>query len=334
MGTFTCMAGREGSRVEVGGPPPHAVQPVEDPLPTHRRFARVQQGRGGRLLHPDRARPAAAPGRPPCDVHPVARTGSRASRSSRRTPPRTRPDWVRTRARCPRRGPGMKRDTIDYVLVEDLPTLVWAANLAALELHVPQWRGARRRHARRTPTCSCSTSTPARPRPSSSAAGSRCCCASGSPRTAWSAYPKTSGSKGMQVYVPLEPTPAERTSGYAKTLAEDLERAEPDARGQPDGEGAAPRQGVRRLVAEQRREDDGGAVLAARAAAADGVDAADVGRGRGLPRRARTCVFTADDVLDRVEAHGDLLEPLLARPTKGRGRARSSRRPSEAGCAA
>ena len=30
----------------------------------------------------------------------------------------------------------MKRDTIDYVIVEDLPTLVWAANLASLELHV------------------------------------------------------------------------------------------------------------------------------------------------------------------------------------------------------
>ena len=36
------------------------------------------------------------------------------------------------------------RETIDYVVADDLPTLVWLANLAALELHTPQWRiGAR-----------------------------------------------------------------------------------------------------------------------------------------------------------------------------------------------
>ena len=49
------------------------------------------------------------------------------------------PEWVR-RVRLPAPGSGMNRDTIDYVVVDDLPTLVWAANLAALELHVPQWR--------------------------------------------------------------------------------------------------------------------------------------------------------------------------------------------------
>ena len=32
------------------------------------------------------------------------------------------------------------RDALDFVVVDDLPTLVWTANLAALELHVPQWR--------------------------------------------------------------------------------------------------------------------------------------------------------------------------------------------------
>ena len=101
-------------------------------------------------------------------------------------------------------------------------------------------------------------------------------------------YPKTSGSKGMQVYVPLEPTPAERTSGYAKTLAEDLERAEPTL-----------------VVSRMAKELRGGKVFVdwsqnngakttvapyslARAGAADGVHAADVGRGRVLPRRRRT----------------------------------------------
>ncbi|MEV0070950.1 hypothetical protein [Amycolatopsis sp. NPDC050768] len=54
--------------------------------------------------------------------------------------PRGAPDWVQT-VTLPSsgsrsgRGPG----TITYALIEDLPSLVWAANLAALELHVHQW---------------------------------------------------------------------------------------------------------------------------------------------------------------------------------------------------
>ena len=52
--------------------------------------------------------------------------------------PRGTPEWVRT-VRLPVPGSSMNRETIDYVVIDDLPTLIWAANLAALELHVPQW---------------------------------------------------------------------------------------------------------------------------------------------------------------------------------------------------
>ena len=41
--------------------------------------------------------------------------------------------------RLPAPGSAMDRETLDYVVIGDLPTLVWAANLAAIELHVPQW---------------------------------------------------------------------------------------------------------------------------------------------------------------------------------------------------
>src|SRR5512139_146184 len=47
------------------------------------------------------------------------------------------PGWVRT-VTVPT--PGGRRETVDFVVADDLPTLVWSANLAALELHVPQWR--------------------------------------------------------------------------------------------------------------------------------------------------------------------------------------------------
>lgn len=53
--------------------------------------------------------------------------------------PRHTPDWIRT-TRLPAPGSGKDRQTIDYLLIDDLPGLVWLANLAALELHTPQWR--------------------------------------------------------------------------------------------------------------------------------------------------------------------------------------------------
>src|SRR5437763_8975104 len=49
------------------------------------------------------------------------------------------PDWVPT-VRLPVPGSTMKRDSIDFLLIQERATLVWLANLAALELHVPQWR--------------------------------------------------------------------------------------------------------------------------------------------------------------------------------------------------
>src|SRR6202030_1420119 len=51
------------------------------------------------------------------------------------------PDWVRTEgivsSSSRSRAPG---EPIEYVVIDDLPALMWAANLAPLELHVPMWR--------------------------------------------------------------------------------------------------------------------------------------------------------------------------------------------------
>src|SRR5256885_12394039 len=49
------------------------------------------------------------------------------------------PDWVRVET-LPAPGSTKDRETIDYVVCDDLPTLVYLANLASLELHVPQWK--------------------------------------------------------------------------------------------------------------------------------------------------------------------------------------------------
>ena len=53
--------------------------------------------------------------------------------------PRNTPDWVPT-LRLDVPGSTMDRTSIDFLLVTELATLVWLANQATLELHVPQWR--------------------------------------------------------------------------------------------------------------------------------------------------------------------------------------------------
>ena len=140
--------------------------------------------------------------------------------------PKHAPEWVR-RVRLPAPGSGMNRDTIDYVVVDDLPTLVWAANLAALELHVPQWRVGPR-GAVHEPDLLVLDLDPGPP-----ASIVECCAVAQLLRTELAAdgleaWAKTSGSKGMQLYAPIRETSAERTSGYAKELAQRLEAAHPD----------------------------------------------------------------------------------------------------------
>ena len=53
--------------------------------------------------------------------------------------PDHRPGWVRTE-RLPAPGSTSGRDWVRYVIAGDLPTLIWTANLAGLELHTPMWR--------------------------------------------------------------------------------------------------------------------------------------------------------------------------------------------------
>src|SRR5208283_2465477 len=52
---------------------------------------------------------------------------------------RKAPEWAH-RARVPKSDRAKGSGFIEQVVVDDLATLVWVANLAALELHVPQWR--------------------------------------------------------------------------------------------------------------------------------------------------------------------------------------------------
>ncbi len=126
------------------------------------------------------------------------------------------PAWVRLE-NLPVPGSTKSRETIDFVVVDELATMVWLANLAALELHTPQWRiGA-------DPDLLVVDLDPGAP------AGLRECCAVAvlmRDRLAAdgiAAYPKTSGRKGMQLCCPISGTqPSTVVADYAHRVAEEL----------------------------------------------------------------------------------------------------------------
>jgi bifunctional non-homologous end joining protein LigD len=134
--------------------------------------------------------------------------------------PSHRPDWVATAAIWSRHN-GRE---IDFCLANDVPTLVWAANLADLELHTSL---ALAEDVER-PTMMVFDLDPGPP------ADIVDCCRVG----LWvrelfdglglESFPKTSGSKGLQVYVPLGgETSYDETKPFAKAVAELLEKQHP-----------------------------------------------------------------------------------------------------------
>ena len=209
---------------------------------------------------------------------------------------------------------GRNAGTIDFCVCDDLPTLVWLAKLADLELHPSLSLAEDDRAARR---CSSSTSTPAR-RPTIV----ECCRVALRLRELFGdlgleCFPKTSGSKGLQVYVPLntDDVTYERDEAVRPAPSPSCSSAETRTLvvSQHD-EGAAQGQGPRRLEPERRAQDDGLRLLAARAASARrSRRRVELGGGRAALEREDpdSLSFEAADVLERVEKHGDLFAPVL-----------------------
>jgi bifunctional non-homologous end joining protein LigD len=222
---------------------------------------------------------------------------------------RSKPDWVRT-ARLPAPGSTMNRDEIDYIIVEELATLVWLANQAALELHTPQWTVGPRDGVHGADQLVLDLD------PGAPAAITECCQVALLLRDALTAegltpVAKTSGSKGLQVYAAISVTSSDTVNAFAHELAKRLENEHADLV-------------VSRMTKSLRK----GKVLVdwsqnnaakttvsvyslrARSAATvstpvtwDEVEAAAGGKALS---------FTQADVLGRIE-DGDLFEPLLAK---------------------
>jgi bifunctional non-homologous end joining protein LigD len=137
--------------------------------------------------------------------------------------PKFTPDWVRTVA-VPRRT-GSQGD-INYVVIDDLPTLVWLANLANLEIHP---------FLHRVPHLDRPTSIVFDFDPGEGASVLDCARVAFHVRDLLQdldlkSFPKVSGSKGLQVYVPLNNASAayDTTQPFAKAVAELMQERYPD----------------------------------------------------------------------------------------------------------
>ncbi len=217
-----------------------------------------------------------------------------------------RPDWVKT---APIWSEGNQRD-INYILANDLPTLVWIANLASIELH-PSLSLAKDILCPRSMVFDLDPGEPA---------NIVQCCQVG----IWlrdifehfglQSFSKTSGSKGLQIYVPLNTTTNyDLTKTFAHALARLLENEHREL-----------------VVSDMKKQLRVGKVLVDWSQNDDHKTTVSVYslRARERPtvstpvkweeveqalkkKNANLLVFEAGQVLERVEKMGDLFEPVL-----------------------
>jgi bifunctional non-homologous end joining protein LigD len=219
--------------------------------------------------------------------------------------PEHRPDWVPT-ARLPSPGSTKARDTITYIIGGDLPTLIWAANLAALELHVPMWREP---HVRE-PDLLVFDLDPGPP-----ATIVECCEVARLLRPllvdrGLDPVAKTSGGKGMQLYAAVSGMTSEQTSELAKDLAEQLEAEQPKLVVSRMTRALRPR----KVLIDWSQNNAAKTTIAPyslRAREQPTVSTPITWDEVESCRRAKDLFFTADDVLDRVARSGDLFAPAF-----------------------
>jgi bifunctional non-homologous end joining protein LigD len=136
--------------------------------------------------------------------------------------PQHRPSWVKTTKVYV----SEKHDKVDFCRCEDRPTLIWMAQLASLEIHPSLSMG----RSIKRPTAFAVDLDPGEP-----AGLLECCEVAVRVRDLFSSFglesfPKSSGGKGMQVYVPLNDPKAryEQTKPFAQAMAQLLEKQTPE----------------------------------------------------------------------------------------------------------
>ncbi len=220
--------------------------------------------------------------------------------------PKHRPKWVKTA----RVEAGPRAGKIDFCVCDSLPTLVWMAQLAAIELH-PSLSLSR---APKRPTVLAFDLDPGPP------ADIVDCCRVGLRLREFfghfelECFPKTSGSKGLQVYVPLNArTSYEVTKPFAKAIAQLLEKQTPDQvvskMKKVEREGKV---FVNWSQNHQRKTTIAVYSLRARERPTASTPVTwDEVEHAAEHEDAASLVFEAGEVLERVAQHGDLFAPVL-----------------------
>ena len=220
--------------------------------------------------------------------------------------PMHRPDWVKTAPIWS----SHNRRTIHYVLADDLPTLVWLANLAALELH-PSLSLAT--------NIECPTDMVFDLDPGPPANIVQCCQVGLWLREIFEhfglkSFPKTSGSKGLQIYVPLNtPTTYDATKLFSHALAQLLEHEHKDLVLSEMNKQAR----VGKVFVDWSQNDEhkttiGVYSLRAREHPTVSTPVTWDEVERALKKKdPETLVFEAGEVVKRFEKLGDLFEPVL-----------------------
>jgi len=220
--------------------------------------------------------------------------------------PKHRPDWVKTAPVYSRHN----RRTLEYILVDGLPTLVWLANLASLELHPSLSRA----EDLNRPTMMVFDLDPGPPANVVQCAQVALWLRELFERFGLQSFAKTSGSKGLQIYVPLNmATTYDATKGFAHAVARLLEESHPE-----------------QVVSEMKKEVRGGKVFIDWSQNDEHKTTVSVYslRARERPtvstpvtweeveeawkkKKVEKLVFEAGQVLERCEEIGDLFAPLL-----------------------
>lgn len=217
-----------------------------------------------------------------------------------------RPDWVKT---APIWSEGNHRD-VNYILANDLPTLVWVANLAAIELH-PSLSLAK---DIMSPTMMVFDLDPGAPANIVQCAQVGLWLRAIFERFGLQSFPKSSGSKGLQIYVPLNtPTSYDVTKPFAHALARLLEDEHRDLVVSDMKKALR----VGKVLVDWSQNDEHKTTIAVYSLRArerptvstpvtwDDVDHALKKQDANILR------FEAQAVLDRVQKLGDLFAPLL-----------------------
>jgi bifunctional non-homologous end joining protein LigD len=218
-----------------------------------------------------------------------------------------RPDWVKT---APIWSEGNQRD-VNYILCNDLPTLVWVANLAAIELH-PSLSLAQDIMCPRSIVFDLDPGPPANI--------VQCCQVAVWLRTIFEhfnlqSFPKTSGSKGLQIYVPLNAkTSYDETKPLAHALARLLENEHRDL------VVSDMKKAIRtnKVFVDWSQNDEHKTTISVyalrareRPTVSTPVTWDEVAQAL-KNKDASLLVFESQHVLDRVEKMGDLFAPLLS----------------------